>query len=881
MATPVLLTKLYVPPPRPRAIARPRLVERLDEGLHHKLALISAPAGFGKTTLVSEWVAGCGRPVAWLSLDEADNDLARFLEYLVAAMQTVAPDLGTGLLGALQAPQPPPIESFLTALVNEITMLQDEVVLVLDDYHVIDAKPIDEALAFLIEHLPPPMHLVITTREDPQLPLARLRARGHLAELRAADLRFTASEAAEFLNPVMGLNLSAADVAALEDRTEGWIAGLQLAAISMQGHRDAAGFIQSFTGSHRFVMDYLVDEVLHQQPTYIQAFLLRTSILDRLCGSLCDAVLPDLQESGQAVLEHIERANLFLIPLDDERRWYRYHHLFAELLRQRLEHGAVETAGEVASLHGRASDWFEAHALEIEAFRHAAAANDVARAERLIEGRGMPLQFRGAGAPVLTWLESLPRSVLDTSPSLLVTYAFTLLFGGQHTAVEQTLQAAEAALDGTEPDDRTRDLAGRIASMRATLGIIHNDPDTILTQSNRALAHLHPDNLLMRAATTYTMGFAAQLQGDRPAATQAFTDVIATSPVLGDTIYTITATLGLAQIQEADTQLDRATRTYERVLHLAGDPPQPIASVAYLGLARMAYQRNDLERAHDHGQRFLHLIHQMESVATFPSYAVLLAQIRLAQGDVTGAAAILDEAEAFVHQHDFLFELPNVAAAQVLTFLRQGNQTAAAHLAQTRDLPLSQARVHLAQGDPGAALAVLEPFHRQAEAKGWTDDLLKAMVLQALAHQAGGAMERAVQALGDTLALAEPGGFVRLFVDEGPPMAQLLAQAAAQGIRPPYTERLLAACAADAALRGGIPGPLPDGSASQILIEPLTPRELEVLQLIGEGRSNDEIGNRLYLALSTVKGHNRVIFGKLGVQRRTEAVARARELGLL
>ena len=346
MSTPILATKLYIPPPRPKVVLRPRLIERLNEGLHRKLTLISAPAGFGKTTLVSEWVAGCERPVAWLSLDEGDNDPTRFLTYLVAALQTIAPNIGEGVLGVLQSPQPPPTESILTALLNEITTIPDNFVLVLDDYHVIDAKPVDHALTFLLEHLPPQMHLVIATREDPQLPLARLRARGQLTELRAADLRFTPSEAAEFLNQVMGLNLSAEDIAALETRTEGWIAGLQLAALSMQGHQDATSFIQSFTGSHHFVLDYLVEEVLQQQPESVQTFLLRTSILDRLCGPLCDAVLLDPSASGQETLEYLERANLFIVPLDNERRWYRYHHLFADLLRQRLHQSIASSTGD-------------------------------------------------------------------------------------------------------------------------------------------------------------------------------------------------------------------------------------------------------------------------------------------------------------------------------------------------------------------------------------------------------------------------------------------------------------------------------------------------------------------------------------------------------
>jgi LuxR family maltose regulon positive regulatory protein len=384
MPTPILTTKLTTPPLRPRMVSRPRLLERLNEGLHHNLILLSAPAGFGKTTLVSQWVEGLERPVAWLSLDAGENDLARFLTYLIAALQTIAPAIGEGVLGALQSPQPPPPEALLTALLNDIATIKDHVVLVLDDYHVLDAKPVDQALTFLLDRLPPHMHLVIATREDPPLPLARLRVGGHLTEVRVTDLRFTPSEAAEFLNQVMGLPLSVQDIAALERRTEGWIAGLQLAAISLQGYEDATSFIRSFTGSHHFVLDYLVEEVLEQQPARVQTFLLHTSILDRFCGPLCDAVLMDPSASGQATLEYLERANLFLVPLDNERRWYRYHQLFAELLRQRLQQSATSSPGDervdLAELHLRASQWYEDHGLEIEAFHHAAAAHDVERA---------------------------------------------------------------------------------------------------------------------------------------------------------------------------------------------------------------------------------------------------------------------------------------------------------------------------------------------------------------------------------------------------------------------------------------------------------------------------------------------------------------------
>src|SRR5438477_11418746 len=421
MSTPILATKLYLPRLRPNVVFRPRLLERLNEGVHRKLTLIAAPAGFGKTTLVSAWVAGLDQQVAWLSLDEGDNDPARFLAYLVADLQTIAATIGEGVLDVLQSSQPPPPEAILTALLNEITTLPDDFVLVLDDYHVIDAKPVDLALTYLVEHLPPQMHLVIATREDPQLPLARLRARGHLTELRAADLRFTASEAAEFLNQVMGLSLSVADVARLSDHTEGWIAGLQLAALSMQGHQDVPGFIRAFAGDHRYIVEYLVEEVLQRQPEAVRSFLLHTSIHDRLSGPLCDAVTG--QEEGNARLEALERGNFFVVPLDDKRHWYRYHHLFAEVLSAHL---MAERPDQVSTLHRRASEWYEHNGSAADAIRHALAAKDFARAASLVE-LAVPAMLRSRQeATLLDWLKVLPDEVLRCRPVLSVAYAHVL-----------------------------------------------------------------------------------------------------------------------------------------------------------------------------------------------------------------------------------------------------------------------------------------------------------------------------------------------------------------------------------------------------------------------------------------------------------------------
>jgi LuxR family maltose regulon positive regulatory protein len=895
MFSPLLATKLYLPPPRPNAVARPRLLARLNAGLHGRLTLISAPAGFGKSTLASAWAQACGRPVAWLALDAGDNDPVRFLAYLTAAVQTVAPEVGAGVLAALRAPQPPPAPALLTALVNEIAALPTPCLLVLDDYHVIEAAAVDGALAFFIEHLPPPLHLAIATREDPPLPLARLRARGQLTEVRAADLRFTADEAAAFLNQAMGLNLGADAIAALEARTEGWIAGLQLAAISMQGYGgDRAAFIDSFTGSHRFVMDYLVEEVLAQQPAAVQTFLLRTSILERMCAPLCAAVVGEGATNGQEMLALLERANLFLIPLDDERRWYRYHHLFGDLLRQRLQASVTRDDGvDAATLHRRASQWCEANGLLLEAFHHAVAANDIDHAAFLVEGNGMPLHFRGAVTPVLSWLAALPTHELDAHPNLWITYASALLFTGQLNGIEPKVKAAEAILPADPTDAATRDLVGRIASIRATVAVTQHQDAVIVAQAQRALEFLHPANLPVRTATTWALGYAYELQGNRSAARQSYTAAVAAAEAIGHFIMHLMSTLGIAHMQEADNQLEQAAQSYHVALKLAGDPPLPAAAGAHLGLARLHYAWNDLAAADDHAQQSLRLAQQLENTDRFIASEVMLARLRLARGEVAAAWAQLAAAEQAAQRPHLARMLPEIAAAQVDVLLHQGKLNEAARLAQRYALPFCQVRVLLAAGDAAAALALLADLRAAAEAKGWQDELLQVTVLKALAHQAQGEMETALHRLEEALALAEPGGFIRLFVDEGAPMAELLGAAAAQGLMPEYVGRLLAAFPTSALPlpdgRGsdGAPLPLPDGRGSDgtprpsPLVEPLSPRELEILQLIADGLSNQEIGARLYLALDTVKGHNRRIFEKLQVQRRTEAVAKARALGLL
>ena len=896
----VLATKLYIPPPRTNLVSRPRLIQDLNKGMAGKLTLISAPAGFGKTTLVSEWIAGCSCPATWISLDEGDSDPLRFLLYLISAFRAVDPKLGEGLVGRLEAPQSPPVESVLTALINEVNSIGEPFVLVLDDYHAINSRQTDEALEFLVDHLPAKMHLVISTREDPPLPLAKLRARNQLAELRTTDLRFTLDEASDFLNQVMGLKLSSKEIAALETRTEGWIAGLQLAALALQGSprtwsapkepkKDRTGFIEAFTGSHHFIMDYLLEEVLHQQAESVQTFLLHTSILDRMCGPLCDAVLQNIgvqEMDGQRTLEYLQHANLFIIPLDNERRWFRYHHLFADLLRQRLQlylsqssQSPKEAERRMNVLHIRASQWYEDNGLALEAFQHAASGKDIDRADRLIAGQGIPLHFISPVSTILNWLASLPKAELDARPVLWRRYASLLLIAGRTDGVEEKLQAAEAALaaqgislDEGSLDHQTLSLIGQIAATRATLALTRYDAVAMLAQSRRALAYLDPQSYFTRANALWTLGSAHLLLGDRVAARQALMELITLSRASGAVFTLILATIVLGNVQEMNLELHQAAETYRQILEMAGDPPQQIIHEAHLGLARILYEWNDLEAAERHGRQSLQLAQQYDVriIDRFVMCEVFLARLKTAQGDAVGAAVMLEQTEKVAHERKFILRLPEIAVAQVLVFLRQRKDAEAAQIANRFDLPLSQARIDLAQGEGGRALERLKNYLDKVEAMDWQDERMKGLILQSMAYHTTGESERAQAALESALSIADPASCVRSFLDEGPVMEQLLSDAAARGTLPGYVRKLLAAFQDEKSKQ-----------VSQLTFDLLTQREIEILQLIAQGLSNQEISERLYLALDTVKGYTRRIFEKLHVQRRTEAVARARELGLI
>lgn len=883
----LLRTKLSAPPPRRNLVARPQLVERLQAGLWseaapaRKLTLISAPAGYGKTTLAAGWLQSAGLPVAWLSLDEEDNDPARFLEYLAAALEQVDPQITAAARGMLSAPQPPPVEAILTILLNQMATRTAPLILTLDDYHLIHAPAIHRQLEYLLEHQPPQMHLMLLTRSDPPLPLHRLRARGELNEFRQEDLRFSAAEAAEFLQRVMALDLNSEDVASLVRRTEGWISGLQLAAISLRAYPDQEDFVRAFSGSNRYVLDYLFEEVFKNQPAQVQDFLLATSLLNRLSAALCQAV------SGYAdsrnILQALEKGNLFIVSLDPAHTWYRYHHLFADLLRHQLQ---LQQPQRTAELHLRASQWFEANDFLSEAIQHALAGADWPRAARLILQTSAGMLPRGEIATLLNWYSKLPAEILQGEARLALNYGWVLILSGQLDPAEVILAQAEQ----TCPPESA--FLGEVLSAQAYLARTRGDMPRTVALSQRALALLPEDNLVARSNLSVNLGILYWHAGEIAQAETMLVQAQRTAGPCGNHYALLAATVFLGRVMAVRGQLHRAAETCQHIIRSAGQ--SPLVALAYLDLGSLHYEWNDLASADDYLRQGVDMCRASGNAEQEVPVEFLLAgylaqaRLRRAQGQAQAAGALMKEAQALASNPNVPAQARARCAASFVEACLAQSDLAAAQEWQAqagpgvdanpffRSLGLNQARLLLAQGQKAPAAELLEECARQAQARQWGYGLLAVRLLQALAAATPQASQ---DFLRQALEFAHNEGYLRSFADTPgqADLAKRLQACAAQGIYPEYIGAILALFKDQAAAHEYAAGVTGAG----VLAEPLSEREIEVLRLVAAGLSNRAIASQLYLGLGTVKTHVHNLSAKLGAASRTQAVARARELGLL
>lgn len=884
----LLRTKFYAPPNRSIQIARPRLSDLINSGLDRVLILVSAPAGYGKTTLVSSWLQETKIPSAWLSLDGSDNDPIRFLQYLLAALLPIAPGIESDLLGMLQGIQTSQFETAINLMTNELVSFSGPFVLVLDDFHVIHSEDVLKIFSYLLEHLPPQMHLMVLTRTDPPLPLSRLRVRGQLLDIRADQLRFTQVEIANFLNDAIGLILSTNDLSAMEARTEGWIAGLQLAALSMQGCKDIHGFVSAFTGSHHYIMDYLAEEVLRLQPKNVSVFLLQTSILDRLCGPLCEAVvIANINEpvDGQAMLEALEEMNLFVIPLDDERNWYRYHHLFADVLRKRLEHQYPHMLPE---LHRRASLWYEQNGFIAESVQQALLAGDQERAAQMIEENGCSLLISGEVATLLNWADAIEFQS-ESRPWLAIQKAWALALTGDLNRIEPTLQAPEKLLSPLEPTVEVRTMLGTIAAARAHCANSQGDTHTAAEYAQQALEQL-PDcssiSQSIRSVTTSILGDASWINGNLEDAIRAYTEAIRIGREAGNLHMVIIANSNLAAIMMEQGQLLKAASTYIQSLQIAVRPDgqrSPLAGNLFAGLGRLAYECNRLDDAGQYVHQCIDLCRQWGENDLQAIACAMLARLEYIQGNPDKAQEAMREAEQLAGEHPLSPKRSIQLKSELARlWLAQGNLEKLSQFIQKSGLTIDDEipflrepeyiillRVFLSRNDHEAALILSERLLKQAEQAGRMGLVIETLILQALVFHGMKETEQALVPLDRALALAQPEGYVRSFLDEGEVMTRLLCQVQSRQVGSSYATVLLSKI-------GNTPGMTQP--SMQLLIEPLTTREVEVLKLIEAGCSNQEIANKLVISIPTVKRHISNIYAKLGVKSRTQALAIGNEL---
>ena len=906
MTGPLVETKLFAPAPRAGVVARPRLTDRLSRA--GRVVLVSAPAGFGKTTLLGRWLTGttAEHALAWVSLDEGDRDVASFWTYVVTALDRARPGVGAGALPMLQAGQAP-IETVLTTVLNELSVLPGAVTLVLDDYHLADVPALRSGMSFLLDHLPPQVRLVISTRSDPGLPLARLRAQGDLVEVRAADLRFTPAEAEIYLNDMSGVNLTAQEVATLEERTEGWVAALQLAALSLRGRADTAGFIAGFAGTDRFVVDYLVEEVLDRQPEQVRRFLLDTSILDRLTGALCDAVTGEA--GGKAMLERLERANLFLVPLDDQRRWYRYHHLFKDVLHSHL---LDDRGNEVTVLHRRASDWHDRAGEPIAAVRHAIAAGDLDRAADLVELAVPDLRRNRQEPTIRAWIDDFPDDVVACRPVLAMGFIGALMAGNEFGDVERRLRTVERLLgdEGTPAgaarppnvivgnEDELARLPAGVEMYRAALALLGGDAAGTLKHARRAAARAPRHDDLTRASTAALAGLASWTLGDLDAAHRGYTDAAGGLSRVGYLSDVLGCAIALADLEVTQGKLRQAERTFRDALALA-DGREPVLRGTrdmHVGLSQLALERNDLAAASEHLRRCDELGDQAGLPQNPYRWRVALALLREAEGDVEAALGLLAEAQR-VYIGDFSPNVRPVPAlrarmlaahghlAAALQWTRESGVGAGDDVSYLREYEhVTLARILLAQhraGGPrdllGDAVALLERLLAAAHEGRRTGTVIEVLTLLALAHQRVGDDTRALTAVERACALAEPEGHVRVFTAEGPPMTALLMAAFQARPASAYAGRLIDTTRGGSAPRGSAP----PAAARDSLVDPLSERELDVMRLLASDLDGPAIARHLVVSLNTVRTHTKNIYAKLGVNNRRAAVRRAHQLGLL